>query len=126
MTNPSPECDLRTTNSSLTEEVVSTQAEEQVWRPIESAPRDGTAIWILVDGKAYIGLCEPANWLHSEDRWSAKFYVERASAERKARECYDQTWGTNFKAEPTHWMPLPPPPDGSLVLKTERTETPCE
>lgn len=43
-----------------------------MWNTIDTAPRDGTAIWLLVDSQPYIGYCEPADWLHDHDRWFAK------------------------------------------------------
>jgi len=80
------------------------------WRPIETAPKDGTAVWLWHEGQAYIGYCRRSDWLCKADKWSAKFYVSRADEERKACGLPDETWGTNFEINPTHWMPLPPPP----------------
>lgn len=62
------------------------------WQPIETAPKDGTAVlcfWtrsVYVDGRAYaIAQCHSGTWVSVDDD-----EVEY--------------W------EPTHWMPLPPPP----------------
>ena len=59
------------------------------WQPIETAPKDGTEIilcdmnWPRVDGyrPRKIGLFYAGKWLINGGSW-----------------------------EPTHWMPLPPPP----------------
>jgi hypothetical protein len=54
------------------------------WRPIETAPRDGTLILMIKDGNHMIGY-----WLNDPPMW-----IEW---------CVGQV-------NPTHWMPLPPPP----------------
>lgn len=67
------------------------------WRPIETAPKDGT--WVLLFSKVDdCGFDWYAEWCPSirtgryyEDHW---FYCEEYSIGEK----------------PTHWMPLPPPP----------------
>ena len=63
------------------------------WLPIESAPRDGTLIavgvWVYDDCKRRI------------PRWSS-WVIEADGGEFGC----DGEWGD----EPTHWMPLPPPP----------------
>jgi hypothetical protein len=63
------------------------------WRPIETAPRDGTEVllyttafngeWIVVQG-AYFSSPKQI-----DDGWETAF---------------------GFHGEPTHWQPLPPPP----------------
>jgi hypothetical protein len=57
------------------------------WKPIETAPKDGTTIitW-EPDGKGVY-----FEWW-DEDSWY-----------------YDEEWGNGSK-NPTHWMPLPEPP----------------
>ena len=57
------------------------------WQPIETAPMDGEVILIYLDG----------NWIASS-RW-----VKTPNGK-----CWD--FGLS-KAEPTHWMPLPEPPE---------------
>ena len=58
------------------------------WRPIETAPKDGTAIlgW-------WAGECMIVDWCVVVERWGSTHDGENM-----------------FKPEPTHWMPLPEPP----------------
>lgn len=83
------------------------------WRPIETAPTDGTAIWVLLDGHPYIGYCEPADWLHKEDRWFVKSTFVRRGSKRDRRETptTDDVHGCyGIDVKPDRWMPLPEPP----------------
>jgi len=68
------------------------------WRPIETAPKDGAWVWLYeaVEHEAdrqYVG-----HWFHDyigdEDRW------------QDAADCREF-------AKPTHWMPLPDPPEAA-------------
>ena len=63
----------------------------QSWQPIETAPKDGTQIIIAVAGDEY----EPS-WAWWSDRHRAWFIPHTSIA---------------YQMEPTHWMPLPPPPE---------------
>lgn len=85
-------------------------AEGGAWRTIDSAPRDGTAVWLLTDGVPFIGYCDAANWLHKVDRWMIKSGVRRRSADDQQRGIPDDIYGTYGFAEPTHWMSLPKAP----------------
>ncbi len=72
------------------------------WRPIESAPKDGTSIlaWFSWFG----GQCEVCSWADDKQGkpprpyWSA--ISERTFGVRHARE-----------SQPKYWQPLPPPPE---------------
>lgn len=55
------------------------------WRPIESAPRDGTKILVAVRGESTMVRWHEPAWLGAGGR------------------CYQFD-------DPTHWMPPPPPP----------------
>ena len=79
------------------------------WQPIETAPRDGTSVllWGLVAGEisgpdketGFAGEGEWAEGTHykpDEDWWLLS-----------GGDCYS-TW-----CKPTHWMPLPEPPNQS-------------
>ena len=62
------------------------QAKE--WRPIETAPKDGTRVLLLGRGMR-----------HADGHWESKAY--------NGNGCW--VW-PYVKAEPRNWMPLPPPP----------------
>lgn len=61
------------------------------WQPIETAPKDGTNILIHELGDTFV-----AWWLNGLERW-----VDGKWTEMDGWVTYD----------PTHWMPLPPPPE---------------
>lgn len=62
------------------------------WQPIETAPRDGTQI-LIVSRYRQLGIMI--------GRW----------AERNGRWAFAEVVGRNV--DPTHWMPLPPPPEST-------------
>ena len=75
------------------------------WRPIETAPRDGTqiilAIFHSVDG---VDLPEPG---YQCGAWrGGKFTVEIGITLENIGGL-----GISFECPFTHWMPLPPPPE---------------
>lgn len=61
------------------------------WRPIETAPRDGSDVLTWWDGKRRIAWSydRKGPWLTAGDAWNM--------------DCAEYT-------QPTHWMPLPAPP----------------
>lgn len=61
----------------------------QGWRPIETAPKDGTNVLMYRDGNV-----KQAHWLADEQAWGSRRHGWKFSA-----------WDG-----PTHWMPIPPPP----------------
>lgn len=61
------------------------------WQPIETAPRDGSKV-LAYDPGWCGGTMAIARW------WDGEFRTGNLPGE----EMY-----------PTHWMPLPPPPDGT-------------
>lgn len=77
------------------------------WQPIETAPKDGTAIWLWYDGAACIGYGEPASILEPETVWILKTGFRRHEGR------VDDVYGCYaHHVHPTHWMPLPDPPKG--------------
>lgn len=63
------------------------------WLPIESAPKDGTAVLLYTADGVIEGYWQ-------QDRW-----------EQYTIYCtYDAAGGPAFNAKPTHWMPLPAAP----------------
>ena len=64
------------------------------WRPIETAPKDGTEVRLLCPG--------------GEDRGHYDDYNGRFPGEWSI----PGEWSTRHgHGEPTHWMPLPEPPE---------------
>lgn len=70
------------------------------WQPIESAPKDGSAIdlWCINIAQGSIGAVRAADmwWDEDVDRW-----VERDGF------VLEQKW------RPTHWMPIPGGPESN-------------
>lgn len=71
------------------------------WKPIETAPKDGTKIDLWVRGKRI----PDAYWIKSSDDpefadWAVKTYDSHLC----------ETVDSFVYSEPTHWMPLPEPP----------------
>lgn len=77
------------------------------WQPIETAPKDGT--WIMVAGTVWAGEvggvarnANPevsiANYTSGKSDYPGDWWNEAGGD-------YYATW-----CQPTHWMPLPPPP----------------
>lgn len=84
------------------------------WRPITTAPRDGTEILILAQGMAVQARYSPGEWScdtplgpaeYSGAVWCAfddalSFEIEEGATED----------GSDYDSDVTHWMPLPPHP----------------
>lgn len=66
------------------------------WHPIETAPKDGTCIMVYVPGD-YANAYVVVQWDMNEYSGECRGWLE-AEGER---------WSAY---EPSHWMPLPPPP----------------
>ena len=67
------------------------------WQPMETAPKDGTHILLLLNRRATIGA-----WLQPEDEDEGGWY------------CWQEWFGIariNPNALHRGWMPLPPPPE---------------
>jgi hypothetical protein len=81
--------------------------EETEWKPIETAPKDGTEIFIWREGWH----CAPvAKWEYNVD---ADAYGWTIDEEVYLGQC-DEGWlgYVDDDPMPTHWMPLPAPPKG--------------
>lgn len=65
------------------------------WQPIETAPKDGNAIWAY-QGNNY-HQCQ-MKWIEGEG-YALWVYVDEVLSDVEAS-----------PQQPTHWMPLPPPP----------------
>jgi hypothetical protein len=78
----------------------------QQWRPIDTAPTDGTAIYLHEDGQVFRGY-----WIEipfKEYRDGDGHYVGQVDAES-----FWMNNETGDRCDPTHWQPevLPPPPE---------------
>jgi hypothetical protein len=74
------------------------------WQPIETAPKDGSEFqaWLVTD--KVDGFWEP----------KARFDPESEAFELWGRTDYDQEgWDIYPDLKPTHWMPLPAPPNAA-------------
>lgn len=73
------------------------------WQPIETAPKDGTFIDVWCSG-----LHNPAGARETDAYWDGTQWMckmfERGGP---------FTVGFYVTDKPTHWMPLPPPPQGT-------------
>lgn len=73
------------------------------WMPIETAPKDGTSVilfWPYITQDGFV----------SSGQWFSGHYDVETGARGNG---YWYSWNVNSGATPpTHWMPLPPPPEG--------------
>lgn len=79
------------------------------WQDISTAPKDGTAVWLFVDGQPMIGYGEEATAFRP-----AQFTAKAGVREREPG-IPDEVFGTSYRAEPTHWMHLPAPPHSKEI-----------
>jgi hypothetical protein len=79
------------------------------WQPIDTAPKD---VPILVHGYEICGQCAPNGPYR-------RYYSTLGQISSYSGECFDLTQpecgitGQGFMPHPTHWMPLPEPPERS-------------
>jgi hypothetical protein len=84
------------------------------WRPIATAPKDGTAVLLAQGERVTAGHWEPERWpTGAEYHGSTGEYI----GEFETGACIDAWWysedgGFSEDEPPTHWMPLPPAPQG--------------
>lgn len=78
------------------------------WRPIETAPKDGTRVLVYQEDEASDMTPQIAWWItwHGEEGWHI---------------CWDNEPLQNNSAfaPPTHWAPLPEPPASVARLASE-------
>lgn len=94
-------CNLRTAIESLAKD-----AEARGWQPIDTAPKDGTAVLVY-----------PGTW-SGRSASIAKWESDKYAKKPRPYWSRDDDFGrVTFSREhpPTHWMPLPPPPDKGLT-----------
>lgn len=71
------------------------------WQPIETAPRDGTLIDLWCNGERRPDCFWGEEWEEPEERGWRQKYAETSRAASFSL----------LGGEPTHWMPLPEPPN---------------
>lgn len=79
------------------------------WRPIDSAPRDATAVLVMSDDwpGTPSGRAEECN---GHNTYVAQWWADERDG-AGAWICYmDAIRDPECPIEPTHWQPLPPPP----------------
>lgn len=82
--------------------------EQSDWRPIESAPKDGTAI-LLTNGKDVA----EGHWFFEEGGTTEYRDLDGRYIGQTDSDGYDgwMDWDGGMQPDPTHWMPLPAPPE---------------
>ena len=70
------------------------------WQPIETAPKDGTSILLLIEDVAIEGYWEVPTYASGKPYW----YVPSVSS-------HGCGCCPSDNEEPTHWMPLPAKPE---------------
>ena len=82
------------------------------WKPIETAPKDGTDVLLASAGRVTVGQWHDESW-----PTAAEYHATTGEylGQYETGECVPASWmswdGGFAEADPpTHWMPLPPPP----------------
>ena len=80
-------------------------ADASDWRPIETAPRDGTEIVAYLGGSSMANIEDPDNRFRVL-RWSTHYSIFGLGG------CWtDGLCTLGDRIDVTHWMPLPEPPE---------------
>ena len=77
------------------------------WQPIETAPKDGSRVLICGSG----GEIDIASYT---EQWSVRDYFVRHAKDDDVYKTVKEEcgyWETDVAFNPTHWMPLPRPPE---------------
>ena len=72
------------------------------WQPIETAPRDGTHIWV------YMEECQIEAWWDGEEWYCVRLALHGCGY------CSWRDHASSRDDAPTHWMPLPDPPQSEV------------
>lgn len=75
------------------------------WRPIETAPMDGTVVMLYGDGRVTCG-----SWIAEQDITVSDHVGCYPSGETTPAYWQSHDGGFTEEHPPTHWMPLPQPP----------------
>jgi hypothetical protein len=106
---------LDATQESLREHMQMVKQAEPAWQPIETAPKDGKKIIVTYANRNGIKRTVMACWLTEEQ--AAETDGDGVGLEEGWYECIDNwsdyTEVAIYEGEPTHWMPLPTPPEAA-------------
>lgn len=98
---------LRTEIERLTRELEEAMPRDQ-WQPIESAPKDGTRIWLYWPDYCYTTDDSDGPYVGT-GQWKTNHRINKSYFSAFPDESDD--YGSSLPAHaPTHWQPLPPPP----------------
>jgi hypothetical protein len=75
------------------------------WQDISTAPKDGTGIRIAWGG--------PDNWTTADAMWRDGEWIAAATFYNPQYTKPPMSYGESVVAKPTHWQPLPAPPEPS-------------
>ncbi len=81
------------------------------WMPIESAPKDGTRILLWPHMLA-------AHWEFGDEAWlimHVHLNEDRTISDGPGAELFYCLYANAHGVEPTHWQPLPPPPQPEVA-----------
>ena len=85
--------------------------DEQEWRPIETAPRDGSDILLLANGMSIEARYCPGEWFEDTPISPREYDGGVWCAFDDALQFdIEETPGGDFHGQVTHWRPLPAPP----------------
>lgn len=84
------------------------------WKPIESAPKDGTQI-LAFDGQDF-----RVAWWKENGEWSQWLWQEFH------QDGTPEDWRTVAVIDPTHWMSLPSPPQFYSEKPQDETQNPSK
>jgi len=79
------------------------------WQPIDTAPKDGTIV--LLFGESHYG-GQAIETGYYVEQWAESWETVKSGNGKRTQELRKTDsgyWDANLS--PTHWIPLPPPPD---------------
>ena len=86
--------------------------EATAWRPIETAPMNGTVVMLYGHGRVTVGswVAEHDIMVNEYDRSTGDYLGSHLSGETLPAYWQSHDGGFTEEHPPTHWMPLPQPP----------------
>jgi hypothetical protein len=91
------------------------------WRPIETAPRDGTPILLCSGDRVTAGHWEPERFPSAPEYngTTGEYLGQFETGEVVDAWWYSEDGGFDGEHPPTHWMPLPTPPSIDAAISKE-------